>query len=138
MEHDAASGGLAYSVYVEARATEDIDLLVKGEDWERIRTVLAKASYHEMSDPMNFRNIRIRRLTKIENDDAVVLDFILADRESLQDAIRDAMVFAVRSGTVRVAPPGAIIELKKGRMSTKDVADIAGLERYLEEQGGGS
>ncbi len=35
-------GGLAYSLHVEARATEDIDLMINPDDWPRCEDVLKK------------------------------------------------------------------------------------------------
>lgn len=126
----ALVGGLAYSFLVESRATEDIDLLIPPGDWPRVKETLAPLGYTLIAGGMDFANIRIRRLTKIEGGDSLVLDFLLADGEH-----RNAFTKAIRlrDGGVdfAVAPVETIIALKRGRMSAKDQSDIEGLERLL-------
>lgn len=129
----ALVGGLAYTLYVEARATEDIDLLVRPQDWSRLPAALAPLGYLDVAGEMDFKNIRIRRLTKIIGTDAMVLDFLLADG-GLQEGLEKAVSIALGDRAIRVAPAETIIELKKARLSAKDRNDIEGLQRYLEGQ----
>jgi hypothetical protein len=130
----ALVGGLAYSVYVEVRATEDIDLLVFPEDWDRIPGLLGPLGYRDIAGPMDFEHVRIRRLTKLEPPDALVLDFLLAGG-SFRAGVERALVLTVRGRCVRVAPVEILIALKRSRMSDKDRSDIAGLEKLLERRG---
>ena len=76
----ALVGGLACSILVEVRGTEDIDLLVGPEDWDRIPQVLAPLGYRHLAGDMDFRHVRIRRLTKMEEGDTLSVDFLLADQ----------------------------------------------------------
>ena len=128
----ALVGGLAYSIYVEVRATEDIDLLVLPEDWPRIPPLLLPLGYEMLAGPMDFPAIRIRRLTKIAENDVLVLDFLLADG-AFADGITRRIMMPLRETEIAVAPPDVIIALKTPRMSDKDRSDIAGLKRMIEE-----
>jgi hypothetical protein len=127
----ALVGGLAYSVWVEVRGTEDIDLLVRPEDWERIPAALAPLGYRELAGPMDFAGVRIRRLTKIQEGDVLVVDFLLADGP-LVEGLERKVALEHEGHTYAVAPPHVIIALKKGRMSDQDRLDIAALSKLIE------
>lgn len=127
----ALVGGLAYSAWVEVRATEDIDLLIGPQDWERVQNALAPSGYLALSNPMDFPDIRIRRLTRIENEDVAILDLLLADTPELEEGINAAVEVNFADRKVRVARPRVIVHLKRGRMSAKDRDDIEGLERIM-------
>jgi hypothetical protein len=126
----ALVGGLAYSLYVEARATEDIDLLVYPDDWDKIPELLKPLGFRDRGGDINLKSVRIRRLVKIQDRDALVVDFLLADG-ALRDGVDRAVTLDLGKATVRVAPPETIIALKKNRLSAKDKDDIAGLEKLL-------
>jgi len=129
----ALVGGLAYSIWVEARATEDIDLLVLPDDWPRIRELLSGQQYHDLAAPMDLPGIRIRRLTKIEGEAVMVLDLLLADTVELSEGVRQADCLSYEGCLLRVARPSVVISLKRGRMSAKDQIDIEGLSKIPEE-----
>lgn len=127
----ALIGGLAFSLYVEPRATEDIDFLIHEDDWDKVVSALAWNAYKEIAGPMRFAKAHIRRLTKFADGDAVVLDFVLqADRTDLESSIR----LRVGDAFIQVARPTVIIRLKEARMSDKDIADIAALKNVTEPQ----
>ncbi len=127
----ALVGGLAYSAWVEVRATEDIDLLIDPQDWVRVREALAPVGYLDLASPMDFPDLRIRRLTRIEKEDVAILDLLLADTQELVAGIDKAVEVDFAGGKVRVAEPCVIVHLKRGRMSAKDRDDIEGLERIM-------
>lgn len=128
----ALVGGLAYSFWVESRATEDIDFLIAEEDWEKVKKVLDPLNYKARALPMDFATIRIRRLTKLAENDAMVLDFLLADGEFAK-GLETRVGIPFRDSVVQVALPETIIALKRPRMSDKDKSDIANLERFMRE-----
>lgn len=128
----ALVGGLAYNIWVETRATEDIDLLIRAGDWERVPKILLPLGYESLSAPMDFGKTRIRRLVKIEGADVLVLDFILADGP-LAEGLERRITLIHNGRAFEVAPPDVIIAMKKERMSTKDRGDIEGLQRILDE-----
>ncbi len=79
---------------------------------------------------MDFKNIRTRRLVKIEDADTLVLDFLLADGP-FKDAFQKSYSFELADQVITLADPQTLIDLKKGRMSNKDRSDIEGLEKLL-------
>lgn len=129
----ALVGGLACGIYVEPRATEDIDFLLHSEDWGSVISLLAEMGWHDLAGEMDFANIRIRRLTKIEDTDVLVMDFLLADGDYEQE-LANAYQLEYLGEPMRVAKPETIIRLKRGRMSDKDRIDIAALEKKLAGQ----
>ena len=128
----ALVGGIGYSVWVEVRNTEDIDFLVLPEDWERLPQLFEPLGYLTLAAPMDFADIRIRRLTKIEEDDSLVLDFLFADDERHMADVRQPQRLEFMGKTFSVAKPETIISLKESRMSPKDKMDIEGLKRVIE------
>jgi len=128
----ALIGGLAYSIWVEARNTEDIDLLVRPEDWERVAPALADLGYRAAPLPMDFKTVRIRRLSKVVDNDVLALDFVLADGD-LAEGIERSVRIERLGHAYRVAPPDVLIHLKEQRLSAKDRNDIEGLRNL---QGG--
>ncbi len=124
-------GGLAYSLHVEVRATEDIDLLVLPEDWPRCAEILKSIGYINFSGELNFSNIRIRRLVKVVEADHLVLDFLLADGE-LKNAFSKSLTYQLQDNQIRLVDPRTLIELKRGRLSSKDKMDIEGLQKLLD------
>lgn len=126
-------GGLAYSIWVEIRATEDIDLLIHPDHWPRVAELLASHGFRSLADDMDFDTIRIRRLTKIEKTDVVTLDLLLADPPL--DRLLQSSASIIRGDTrIHVAQPNALIQLKKLRSSPRDELDIAGLKRVLDAE----
>lgn len=123
-------GGLAYSLHVEARNTEDIDLLILPVDWTRCVDTLKDLGFLDYSGALDFKNIRIRRLVKIEGADTLVLDFLLADGD-LSNAFDTAVAYTIEGVKIRVVDIPTLIHLKRGRMSDKDKLDIANLEKVL-------
>lgn len=126
----ALVGGLAYSLYVELRGTEDIDLLITPDDWDAVKATLAPMDFHEYATGMDFHNIRIRRLSRLGHDSLTVMDFLLADGDFIEGLDRRA-AFEAAGGRVYLCPVDVLIRLKQGRMSAKDRSDIAGLEPLL-------
>lgn len=129
----ALVGGLAYCIWVEARNTEDIDLLIRPEAWPEVSAILKGKGYDALAAPMNFSTIRIRRLTKICDSETIVLDFLLADGP-LAEGIEQSVVLTYQGRNYRVAPPHIIVQLKQARLSSKDKIDIEGLQQLIEGQ----
>lgn len=129
----ALVGGLAYSIYVQPRATEDLDFLILPEDWEGCIAALASRGWRNFSGPIDLKKIRIRRLTKIVNEEVIVCDFLLADGE-LRGELGKGSRFKIGDGEIFLAQPELIVELKRRRMSEKDRGDIEGLEKFIHDR----
>lgn len=77
----AVCGGFAVIVYGFPRATQDIDLLVREEDVDRLKGVLRVRGFRLDSGAITFnvgqpRQARVHRLVKVRGDDFLVLDLI--------------------------------------------------------------
>jgi len=104
--------------------------MVRPDDWPRIPPLLSGLGYEELAGPIDLSNIRIRRLTKIADEDVLLLDFLLADGH-YSKALDTPVYFTVRGLQVPVVNVPTLIELKRGRMSAKDASDIEGLQKLL-------
>ena len=130
----ALVGGLAYSALVQSRATDDIDLLILPQDWERIKDLLLRYGYEDLAGPMDFKNIRIRRLVKLEDGESLMVDFLFAENADLTAGIEQSIHVGRKGYQYCVAPPETIIRLKELRMSDIDKSDIVGLRKLIEDQ----
>src|SRR5690349_18713663 len=83
----ALCGGLALAIHGLPRATVDIDLLLRSEDWERLQESAGKLGFNLPASPMHFGGgkVEIRRVSKIHNQQVLTLDALLvtADLEEI-------------------------------------------------------
>jgi hypothetical protein len=125
----ALCGGLAMAVYGLARATEDVDLLVRPEDYDSIKSAVANAGYTFEARPMPFKTgLQIRPLTKIVAADHVILDLLLVydDIEGVWDDRREIDWNGL---PLFVVNKEGLIRLKEQRKSGQDLDDIAWLKK---------
>ncbi len=125
----ALCGGLAVGIHGYPRATIDIDLLVRAESEDAVYEAVAPLGFTFKANPMNFGDIRIRRVSKIDETDGEVLmlDLLLVTPafEFVWDA-RERHEWLGRE--IVVVSRKGLIALKRGRSSTQDLADIEKLE----------
>ena len=121
----ALCGGMAMAVHGFPRATVDIDVLIRPEDYEKARAAAAKVGFEFESRPMSFAggNMEIRRVTKIIRSEVLILDFLLVTPFS-EDVWADRRVFELSDGPIRAVSRKGLIKLKQGRASKQDQADI--------------
>lgn len=129
----ALVGGFAVSLLTEPRATQDLDLLVAPDDWDRVREALAPRGYLELSAPMDFKTICLRRLTKFLGEDLMIVDFLFADEET-RSGLHEPICYDIDGTPIRIAPPATIINLKLRRNSSVDQGDIEKLRTLIEEE----
>jgi hypothetical protein len=131
----ALCGGLAVGVYGLARATVDIDLLIRPEDEEAVYDVVAPLGFTLKARPMNFGGgARIRRISKIDPADGevLILDLLLVTPE-FQDVWDTRKRLLWHGQDLWVVTPRGLIEMKRARSSPIDLADIAWLEKIRPE-----
>ncbi len=125
----AVCGGLAMAIHGYARATVDIDLLIRPEDEERVFAAVEPLGYTFRAKPMHFDSgaMEIRRVTKIDPaGDTLMLDLLLVTPAS-EDVWRDRETIEWDFGMISVVSRDGLIKLKSGRMSDIDRGDIARL-----------
>jgi hypothetical protein len=127
----AVCGAIAMAVYNLPRATVDIDLLIKPDDFDKAKSAVGVLGYGIEANPMTFAKgaIEIRRLSKLDPDigDMLMLDFLLVTPQI-------APVWDSRSkieweeGSLCVVSREGLISLKSLRNSSQDIADIDRLQ----------
>lgn len=127
----ALVGGVALAFHTEARFTQDIDLLVHGDDFDKVHDFLLGEGYFESAKPWTFSNVAIelhRFLKPVPPDDQMIMDILLAKDGKVAKIIEDAIEAESDQGNVRVAKKEDLIWLKRTRNSKQDQADIERLE----------
>lgn len=127
----ALVGGVALAFHTDPRFTQDIDLLVHADDFEKISKLLGDEGYFESAKPWTFSNVAIelhRFLKPVPPDDHMMIDILIANDDKVSKIIEDALEAESDQGNVRVASKEDLIWLKRTRNSKQDQADIERLE----------
>ncbi|HKQ71810.1 MAG TPA: DUF6036 family nucleotidyltransferase [Polyangiaceae bacterium] len=120
----ALVGGLAVAVWGAARATKDIDLLVRPEEVERAKASIRACGYTLEAVPMTFSDgMRLHRVNKVDGSDLSTVDFILVDH-NLEPVWLSRRVQPVEGGEVRVVGRDALIAMKLAAGRPQDQADV--------------
>ncbi len=127
----ALVGGVAMAFYTDPRFTQDIDLLVESEGFEKIKGILENEGYFESAAPWTIRNVAIelhRFLKVAAPEDEMMIDILIAKDDEVKRIIEDALEADSEEGRVMVANKKDLIWLKRTRDSKQDQADIERLE----------
>lgn len=128
-------GALAMAVYGVARATVDIDLLIRPEALGAFGAVAHDLGYVFEAEPMRFAEgaVEIRRFSKIdpEGGDVLTLDLLLVT-PALEKVWPKERPVKWEGVELSVVTPEGLIELKQLRGSGQDRQDISRL-KALEE-----
>jgi hypothetical protein len=124
----ALCGGVALAIHGVPRATQDIDLLLRPEDLQRLRDAARSCGFTLESVPMTFASgVTIQRFTKVTQEQSLMLDVLLVS--GALDAIwagRQEAEF--EGGIVRVVSREGLIGLKLAAGRPQDIADVQRLE----------
>ena len=127
-------GGLAVAIMAKPRATEDVDIALAADDAGRSRiAALLRAQFAVIQDTtvIHLPNATIWRVVVKPDpavpEDAVVLDFLLADRPEVARAIERAVCVQVGAEQVPIARADDLIALKKLSGRPQDLLDIQSL-----------
>ncbi len=126
----ALVGGVAMAFYAEARFTQDIDLLIEPNDFDKAVRILEKHGYFESTEPWTFRTtpLTLHRFLKVIENDQMIIDLLVAGNKRHLKIIHNALEAQGEYGIARVADKSDIIWLKRKRNSLQDQADIERLE----------
>ena len=126
----ALVGGVAMAFYAEPRFTQDIDMLLGPNDFEKARRVLEQNSYVESATPWTFKStpLTIHRFLKIQGSDEMIIDLLVAGDKKHLEIIANALIAEGKHGIAHIAGKSDIIWLKRQRNSLQDQADIERLE----------
>jgi hypothetical protein len=124
----ALCGGVALAVHGAPRATQDIDLLLRPEDMDRLRAVARACKFTLESLPMDFASgITIQRFTKLIQGQPFMLDVLLVS-PPVERVWADRIKLAFEGGTVCVVSRAGLIALKLAAGRPQDLVDIQRLE----------
>lgn len=129
----ALVGGVAMAFYAEPRFTQDIDMLLEPNDFEKARRVLEQNGYIEAAEPWTFKStpLTLRRFFKAIGSEHMMIDLLVAGDKKHLAIIENALIAQGEHGIVHVAEKTDIIWLKRQRNSLQDQADI---ERLTHEK----
>jgi nucleotidyltransferase AbiEii toxin of type IV toxin-antitoxin system len=124
----AICGGVALAIHGAPRATQDIDLMLRPEDIDRLREAARACGFAFESFPMEFASgLTIQRFTKLVDGQPLMLDvlFVSAPLETVW-AARQLAEF--EGGLLRVVSREGLISLKLTAGRPQDIADVKRLE----------
>lgn len=125
-------GGIALAIHGFPRFTKDIDVLVRPQDLDRIMAIAATRGFVVAANPLRFdigtpKEREVRRISKIEGEDVMTLDLLLA-RGVLEDAWNDREAFEWEGRVVQAVSAQALIKMKKIAGRDQDLLDVRKLE----------
>jgi len=126
----ALVGGVAMAFYTEPRFTQDIDILIDPDDFEKIVRILENKGYFETAEPWTFKGtpLILHRFLKVTGNDHMIIDLLIAGEDRHFKIIRNALEARSEYGIAHVAEKSDIIWLKRKRNSLQDQADIERME----------
>lgn len=126
----AVCGGLAMAIHGFARATLDIDLLIREENLEKAYQVAKTKGYDIKGLDMSFKEgaTEIRRVSKIDDDGEILsLDFLLVTPK-VEDVWESKEQFIVVEKHLSTVSKEGLIKMKTLAGRPQDLADIERLE----------
>ncbi len=126
----AVVGGIALAFHARPRFTRDIDVLAHQDDMGLLKTAMGRLGYEETAEPRVLANttLTLHRFLKIEGQDEIMIDILVANTDEYFRIIRDAELAESAIGTAPVAAKRDVIWLKRSRGSDQDRVDISELE----------
>lgn len=119
----ALAGGLALAAHGVVRATEDIDLLVPEAELAVVESTARARGFVVATDLRFASGLCIRRLTKIDADDVLVLDLLLVDATS-EVAWRDRRKLSVAGSEITVVSRAGLEAMKLAAGRDQDLVDV--------------
>ena len=126
----AVCGGLSLAIHGFARATMDIDVLIKPESLEKAYQVAATKGFDIKGLDMSFkeRAVEIRRVSKIDDDGEVLsLDLLLVTPQ-VDDVWETREQVELAENRLTVVSKQGLIKMKTLAGRRQDLADIERLQ----------
>ncbi len=128
----ALCGGLAMAVHGHARATEDIDVLIREDSLQAVIEAADRAGFSLETGWLEFRSgtpqeQRIFRLLKPDPSGSIILDLLIVN-QALETTWRSRQQFQRSGRTLSVVSAGGLIEMKRLSGRQRDLSDIERLE----------
>ena len=126
----AVCGGLALAIHGFARATLDIDVLIREESLESAFEIAKENSFdiHGLDISFKERAVEIRRVSKIDaNGEVLSLDFLLVTQQ-VEDVWKGREKIDFLGSKLSVVSREGLIKMKRLAGRPQDLADIQRLE----------
>ena len=124
----AVVDALAVAIHGAPRATTDIHLLLEREGLARALDVGRALGFTFPAFPPTFRDgTEVQRVTKIQGDDTLTLDFLLVN-DTLEPAWSSRQRLEADFGPLTVVSRDALIRMKVAAGRPRDLGDVASLE----------
>jgi hypothetical protein len=125
-------GGIALAIHGFPRFTKDIDLLILPQDLDGVIAVAADRGFLVVANPLHFDSGKptareVRRISKIEGEDVLTLDLLLANG-ILQKAWDDREEFLWQGRSIKVVSARGLVLMKKIAGRDQDLLDVKKLE----------
>jgi hypothetical protein len=126
----AVCGGLAMAIHGFARATMDIDVLIRAESLEKSYKVAAEKGFDIKELDMSFKDgaTEIRRVSKIDNDGEVLSLDLLLVTPSVEDVWESREQVRLQENLLSVVSKTGLIKMKTLANRPQDLADIERLQ----------
>lgn len=128
----AVCGGIAVTIHGATRTTKDIDVLIAPSDVGRALEAVRPLGYLFPAFPMIFdagteRERHVQRVSKLEGDEHLVLDLLLAE-VAFEGLLADRIEIDLPEGPLSVVPRDVLLRMKRLAGRPQDQADIEKLE----------
>ncbi len=125
----AVVGALALAVHGVARATQDIDLLIRPGDLDATLASVARCGFDLPAEPMTFTDsgVSIQRVSKADPEGLLTLDLLLSG-PTLQHVWDSRERVDTTEGGLWVASRAGLMKMKAASGRLRDLADIRALE----------
>jgi len=125
----ALCGGIAMAVHGQPRATVDIDIMISEDSLDRVVQLAGNLGYTIRGLDMNFGEIKIRRVSKLDSatKDLLTLDMLIVTSQ-IQKIWKTRIKANLEGGKLSVVSKEGLIALKKIAGRPQDIADIAALQ----------
>lgn len=126
----AVCGGLAMAVHGFARATLDIDVLIRPESLEKAYEVGKENGYDIRGLDISFkeRAVEIRRVSKIDDEGEVLSLDLLLVTPHVEDVWETKEIIDFAGSQLTVVSRDGLIKMKRLAGRPQDLADIERLE----------
>ena len=120
------------TIHGATRTTKDIDVLVARDDLARALDVVRPLGYAFAALPMTFdagtaRERHVQRVTKLEGQQALVLDLMLAEA-ALAGSLEGSVEIDLPEGALTVVSLETLVKMKRLAGRAQDLADVEKLE----------
>lgn len=130
-------GGIALAIHGFPRFTKDIDLLILPQDLDRVIAVASRRDFIVVANPLRFDTGKptareVRRISKIEGEDVMTLDLLLASGV-LQGAWDEREEFFWQGRSIKAVSAQGLAKMKRIAGRDQDLLDAKRLEAQDDE-----